>query len=104
VYIIWYGTWTDLAKNIILNFVANVGTTPFWAINKAYGVGEITIKQSIDDAEYSQGKNLTSPWDVVQNALNKVCFPRLLMASILFSLQGNESNIFLLKFKNVSLF
>ena len=76
VYIIWYGTWTDSAKNIVLNFVANVGTTPFWAINNAYGVGAITFKQSIDDAEYSQGKNLTNPWDAVQNAFNKDLLPK----------------------------
>jgi hypothetical protein len=78
VYIIWYGTWTATAKNIIQNFVTNVGTTPFWAINNAYGVGAITFKQSIDDAEYSQGKNVTWQliWNIVENALNKDLLPK----------------------------
>ena len=75
-YIIWYGTWTDSAKTIIQNFVENVGATPFWAINNAYGVGAITFKQSIDDAEYSQGKNLTTPWNVEKNAFSKELLPK----------------------------
>jgi hypothetical protein len=78
VYIIWYGTWTARAKNIIQNFVTNLGTSPFWAINNAYGAGAITFKQAIDDAEYSQGKNMTRDltWNVVQNALNKDLLPK----------------------------
>jgi len=79
VYIIWYGTWTTSAKSIIQNFVTNLGATPFWAINKAYGAGAITFKQGIDDAAYSQGKNLTNSmtvWSVVQNALNKALLPK----------------------------
>jgi Phosphate-induced protein 1 conserved region len=75
-YIIWYGTWTTAAQNIIQNFVANVGATPFWAINKAYGAGALTFKKSISDAAYSQGKNLTDPWSVVQNAFNKALLPQ----------------------------
>jgi len=79
VYIIWYGTWTTSAKSIIQNFVTNLGATPFWAINKAYGAGVITFKKGIDDAAYSQGKNLTNSmtvWNVVQNALNKALLPK----------------------------
>ena len=74
-YIIWYGTWTTAAKNIIQNFVANVGATPYWAINKAYGAGALTFKKSITDA-YSQGKTLNDPWTVVQNAFNKKLLPQ----------------------------
>jgi hypothetical protein len=74
-YIIWYGTWTAAAQNIIQNFVANVGATPFWAINKAYGAGPVTFKKSISDA-YSQGKTLEDPWSVVQNAFDKALLPQ----------------------------
>jgi hypothetical protein len=74
-YIIWYGTWTTAAKNIVQNFVANVGATPYWAINKAYGAGTLTFKKSITDA-YSQGKTLNDPWSVVQNAFNKALLPQ----------------------------
>jgi Phosphate-induced protein 1 conserved region len=79
VYIIWYGTWTASAKSIILNFVTNLGATPFWAINNAYGVGAITFKQDIDDSAYSQGKSLTNPltvWNIVQNAFNNALLPQ----------------------------
>jgi hypothetical protein len=76
VYIIWYGTWTTSAKSIIQNFVTNLGATTFWAINKPYGVGTIAFKGAIDDATYSQGKNLTNPWNVVQNAFNKALLPK----------------------------
>jgi hypothetical protein len=40
-YIIWYGTWTASAKNIVQQFVANVGNTGWWAINQGYGVGRL---------------------------------------------------------------
>jgi hypothetical protein len=76
VYIIWYGTWTTAAKNIVQNFVTNVGATAWWAINKPYGVGKLTFKSAISDSTYSQGKNLTEPWYVVQNAFNKALLPK----------------------------
>jgi Phosphate-induced protein 1 conserved region len=75
-YIIWYGTWTQSAKTIIQNFVSNLGGTPFWAINNAYGVGNIVYKGDIDDSGYSQGTNLTTPWNVVQNAFDKALLPQ----------------------------
>ena len=73
-YIIWYGPWTTAAKNIVLTFVKNVGTSPWWKINNAYsGVGALTFGAAIDDANYSQGKNFgddSAVWNVVQNAFN----------------------------------
>ena len=78
-YIIWYGTWTTSAKNIILNFVQNVGRTAWWRINNAYsGVGPLCFGRAVNDA-YSQGKNLadeTAVWQVVQNAFNKNVLPK----------------------------
>ena len=76
-YIIWYGTWTTAAKNIILTFVKNVGTTAWWKINNAYGgVGALTFGAAAADAAYSQGKTLSNPWNVVQNAFNKNLLPK----------------------------
>ena len=76
VYLIWYGTWTTSAKNIIQNFVTNLGSTAWWGINKAYGVGTVTFGKGADDSTYSQGKNLTNVWNVVQNAFNKALLPK----------------------------
>ena len=75
-YIIWYGTWSQSAKMIIQNFVMNLGETPYWAINKAYGVGKLVFRGDIDDPDYSQGKNLTNPWNVVQNIFDKELLPK----------------------------
>jgi hypothetical protein len=75
VYIIWYGTWAASEKNIIQTFVSTLGSTAWWGINKAYGVGTLTFKTGIDDATYSQGKNLTKPWTVVQNAFDNKLLP-----------------------------
>ena len=76
-YIIWNGTWTTNAKNIIQNFVTNVGTTAWWAINKPTGVGKLDFKQAISDS-YSLGKALpqSSVWTVVNNAINKGLLPK----------------------------
>jgi hypothetical protein len=76
-YIIWYGTWTTAAKNIILNFVSNVGATPYWAINNGYLVGNLVYKGSANDA-YSQGTSLpqSSVLNVVVNAFNRGLLPR----------------------------
>ena len=58
---------------IINNFVANVGTSAWWSINKAYGVGELTFAGSTEDSGYSKGKDLdeSSVWGVVQNAFDQ---------------------------------
>ena len=76
-YIIWYGTWTAAAQSIITTFVSGVGTTPWWAINKAYGVGNLVYKSAVSDATYSQGKTLTTQkvWNVVVNAINTKGLP-----------------------------
>lgn len=76
VYIVWYGTWTATQQKIVLNFVKNLGTTAWWGINKAYGVGATTYKSATSD-NYSQGKTLTtsSVWAAVANAINKGAFP-----------------------------
>ncbi len=74
-YIIWYGTWDPLSKAIIENFVSGVGNTPWWAINKAYGVGPLVYKGSYSDVNYSQGKTLNTPWSVVNNALTNRLLP-----------------------------
>ena len=73
VYIIWYGTWTASAQSIIQTFVKGVGATRYWAINKAYGVGNLTYRTSYADINYSQGKTLTNTgvWNVVQKAFNQ---------------------------------
>jgi Phosphate-induced protein 1 conserved region len=75
-YIIWYGTWTTAAQNPILNFVSSVGATPWWAINKPYGVGSLVYKKAVAD-NYSQGKTLTTStvWASVYNAINKGLLP-----------------------------
>jgi hypothetical protein len=44
VYIIWYGNWSAASQSIIQMFVAGVGATPWWAINRAYGVGNLVYK------------------------------------------------------------
>ena len=49
-YIIWYGPWTTAAKNIVLTFAKNVGTSPWWKINNPYGgVGALTFGGDIDE-------------------------------------------------------
>ena len=79
-YIIWYGQWTPAAKNIIVNFVRNIGSTPWWRINYAYGgVGPLAYGGSADDANYSRGKyfaNELAVWGVVQNAFNRNLLPK----------------------------
>ena len=77
VYILWYGTWTTTQQNLVLNFVRNIGATPWWAINKPYGVGAITFKSAAFDINYSQGKTLTtsSTWSAVATAINAGKFP-----------------------------
>ena len=79
-YIIWYGTWTTAAKNIVRTFVRNIGATAWWRINNAYsGVGALTYGKDVDDAAYSQGKTFASDfavWNVVQNAFNKNLLPK----------------------------
>ena len=52
VYLIWYGTWTTSAKNIIQNFVTNLGSTAWWGINKAYGVGTVAFGKGADVSTY----------------------------------------------------
>ena len=76
-YIIWYGTWTSTAKNIIQNFVSGIGGTPWWAINGPYGgVGKVVLGGTASD-NYSQGKSLTDQavWNVVVNAVNSGYLP-----------------------------
>ena len=77
VYVIYYGAWTPRQKTIIRNFVGNIGITPWWAINRAYGVSYIIYRGTIDD-NYSQGKALTGNgvWMVVYNALTKGLLPK----------------------------
>ena len=63
------------------NFVANIGSTSWWAINKAYtgiggvGVGPLVYKNSTTDS-YSQGKQLEDPWAAVQNDFKKKILPQ----------------------------
>jgi hypothetical protein len=61
-----------------LNFVKNIGSTAWWAINKNYGVGNIAYKAAIDDTTYSQGKNLTlnSTMYIVYLAMTKGLLPK----------------------------
>jgi hypothetical protein len=56
----------------------NIGTTPYWAINSAYGgAGKVVFKNAIIDSNYSQGKNLTytSTFNLVVNILSKGTLP-----------------------------
>jgi hypothetical protein len=75
-YIIWYGAWTTAAQTPIVKFVSTVGATPWWAINKPYGVGNLVYKKAVAD-NYSQGKTLTTStvWASVTNAINKGLLP-----------------------------
>jgi hypothetical protein len=73
-YIIWYGSWTASAQSIVQTFVSGVGTTSWWAINRAYGgVGNLIYRGAFADTTYSQGKVLSTQgvWNVVLNAFNK---------------------------------
>ncbi len=74
-YIIWYGTWDPISKSIIETFVKGVGDTPWWAINRQYGVSNLVYKGSYTDVNYSQGKVLNTPWNVVQTAFNNGGLP-----------------------------
>jgi hypothetical protein len=56
----------------------NIGTTPYWAVNSAYGgAGKVVYKNAIIDSNYSQGKNLTytSTFNLVVNLLAKQTLP-----------------------------
>ena len=77
VYAIYYGLWPTTSVSIVQNFLANIGATPWWAINKGYGVNNLVYKSSIND-NYSQGKILTlgSIWNVVTRALNLNLLPK----------------------------
>ena len=59
----------------MLNFVRYIGTTAWWGINRAYGVGPITYRAALLDY-YSQGKTLTTStvWAAVVTAINKGAF------------------------------
>jgi len=64
-YCIWYGKWENKAKDLILNFMKNVGKSKMFNIIKRYKDSkgnkptEINFKNSIDDNLYSQGKHLS---------------------------------------------
>ena len=77
VYAIYYGLWPTTSVSIVQNFLANIGATPWWAINKGYGVNNLVYKSSIND-NYSQGKILTLGyiWNVVTRALNLNLLPK----------------------------
>lgn len=77
VYAIYYGNWPATPKSIVQNFLVNIGVTPWWAINKGYGVNNLVYKSSIND-NYSQGTVLTlgSIWNVVTRALNLNLLPK----------------------------
>jgi hypothetical protein len=52
------------------NFINNIGATPYWAINNAYGgAGKVVYKSAIIDTN-SQGKNLTqtTTYNIITNA------------------------------------
>jgi hypothetical protein len=75
-YVIYYGTWPSASQAIIQTFLSGLGSTAYWAINKAYGgVGALVYKGFILD-NYSQGKSLEAPWNVIQNAFNKKLLPQ----------------------------
>ena len=75
-YIKWYGNWQSDAQAIIENFITNIGSTPWWAINHGYGgVGPLVYKSSIVDS-YSQGTQLDNPWSVVQNGFDNNLLPQ----------------------------
>jgi hypothetical protein len=61
-----------------LNFVKNIGSTAWWAINKGYGVGKIVYMSAIDDTTYSQGKSLTvdSTKNIVELAMTNGLLPQ----------------------------
>jgi hypothetical protein len=76
-YIIWYGNWPAADKDIVLNFVNNVGSSAWWAMNNDYLVSKLTFGAAITDA-YSLGKSLTpdSANAIAQNALEKGLLPK----------------------------
>ena len=49
--------------------MSGLGSTPWWGINKAYGVGPIVYKGSYADANYTLGTTLNVPWALVNNVL-----------------------------------
>jgi len=77
VYVIWYGNWTAASQSIITTFLSGLGSTSWWAINKAYGVRKIVFKKAVADTDYSQGKSLTlqKTWSVAEVAINKGLIP-----------------------------
>jgi len=87
IYYIWYGNWAQdpTANAILTDYAANVGGSPYFAINTTYGdtVGNVpntpqTIKyvSSVSDSG-SLGTSLgdSSIWTLVTNALNAHTLP-----------------------------
>jgi hypothetical protein len=65
VYAIWYGNWAAGSQDILRNLMANIGGTPYWAINTTYYnaqnvhvPNQLTFAGEVSD-NYSQGNALS---------------------------------------------
>ena len=74
-YIICYGNWDPLSKSTIQTFVSGLGNTPWWGINRQYGMGPLVYKGCYSDVNHSQGRLLIPVANVVLNAINNKYLP-----------------------------
>jgi hypothetical protein len=59
IYMIWYGKWSTAQKNILQNLATNIGKSPYFNVEKTYGVnGPVVFKGAAPD-NYSQGRRLS---------------------------------------------
>ncbi len=99
-YYIWYGSWSGNSANTILqDFAANIGGSPYWAINTNYYnssnakvTSVVTYGGSTTD-NYSQGTNLsdTGVFNVVNSAITSGRLPKN-TSGIYFVLTSQDVN------------
>ncbi|MEP6651915.1 MAG: Ig-like domain-containing protein [Myxococcales bacterium] len=85
IYYIWYGNWSSSnpqAVPILEDLARKIGGSALWNINTLYDdrfgghvSSQVRFMGSTAD-QYSQGPNITSVWDVVNNALTLGRLPR----------------------------
>lgn len=76
-YIIYYGDWSLNSKNIINNFVSGFSGSNYYNIERNYlfgGDGNINLIQTIQD-NYSVGKTISSPFDIINYHIFKGNIP-----------------------------
>jgi hypothetical protein len=82
-YVIWYGTWSSSAKQVLSTLLGGIGGSPYYKINTTYhdGAGRIvpnsvTLAGQTDDS-YSQGKTNLSDGQIATIVSSAIAGGRL---------------------------